>query len=142
MPGGDDWHPEIERKLRECDVFILLVSRHLMASDYVVEKEMAIIRERQAKAEDVHVYPLLLTPTPDIAVERVQDKNLRPRDRKPFRTIRSTTATCIWPTQRTRSPQSRGRSPRGRASRRLHCSPRLLRRPSGSLLRASRPIPG
>ena len=76
--------PEIERKLRACDIFILLVSRHSLSSDYVVDKEIAIIRERQAKGEDVHFYPLLLTPTPKIALELVRDKNLRPRDAKPF----------------------------------------------------------
>jgi len=55
-----------------------------MASDYIVDKEIAIIRERQAKGEDVHFYPLLLTPTPKIALDKVRDKNLRPRDGKPF----------------------------------------------------------
>src|SRR5271166_3168634 len=47
MRGGDDLNPEIERKLRACDIFILLVSRHSLSSDYVVDKEIAIIRERQ-----------------------------------------------------------------------------------------------
>jgi len=84
MPGDADWDSEIERKLRECDIFILLVSRHLLSSGYVVDKEVAIIRERQAKGEDVHFYPLLLTPTPKIALDLVRDKNLRPRDGKPF----------------------------------------------------------
>ena len=84
MPGGADWGPEIEQKLRACDVFILLVSRHSLSSDYVVVKEIAIIRERQANGEDVHFYPLVLTPTPKIGLELVRDKNLRPRDGKPF----------------------------------------------------------
>ena len=38
MPGGADWEREIEQKLRACDVFILLVSRHSLSSDYVVDK--------------------------------------------------------------------------------------------------------
>ena len=46
--------------------------------------EIAIIRERQASGEDVHFYPLLLTPTPKFALDAVRDKNLRPRDAKPF----------------------------------------------------------
>ena len=49
MIGGADWNPEIEQKLRECQVFILLVSPNSMSSDYIVDKEIAIIRERQAK---------------------------------------------------------------------------------------------
>jgi hypothetical protein len=33
---------------------ILLCSRHSLSSDYVVDKEIAIIREWQAKGEHVH----------------------------------------------------------------------------------------
>jgi TIR domain len=84
MPGGAEWNSEIERKLQKCDVFVLLVSRHSMASDFVLDKEIRFIRERQAKAEDVQFYPLLLTPTPKIALDEVRDKNMRPLDAKPF----------------------------------------------------------
>jgi len=84
MRGGDSVDPEIERKLRACDIFILLVTRHSLSSDYIVDKEIAVIRERQAKGEAVHFYPLVLTPTPKIALDLVRDKNLRPRDGRPF----------------------------------------------------------
>jgi hypothetical protein len=84
MLGGADSEQETGEKLRVCDIFILLVSRHSLSSDYVVDKEIAIIRERQAKGEDVHFYPLVLTPTPKIALNLVRDTNLRPRDGKPF----------------------------------------------------------
>jgi tetratricopeptide (TPR) repeat protein len=83
-PGGADWEPDIERKLRACDIFILLVSRNSLSSDYVVDKEIPIIRERQAKGEAVHFYPLVLTPTPKAGLRLVSDKNLRPRDGKPL----------------------------------------------------------
>jgi hypothetical protein len=84
MPGGADWGPEIEQKLRACDIFILLVSPHSLSSGYVVDKEIPIIRERQAKGEAVHFYPLLLTPTPEAGLRLVRDKNLRPRNEKPL----------------------------------------------------------
>ena len=84
MPGGAEWEREIGEKLRACDVFVLLVSPYSLSSDYIVDKEIAIIRERQAKGEDVHFYPLLLTPTPKLALDLVCDKNLRPRDAKPL----------------------------------------------------------
>ena len=61
MVGGADWNSEIETRVRACDIFILLVSIHSMASDYIVDKEIAIIRERQTAGDDVHFYPLLLT---------------------------------------------------------------------------------
>ena len=84
MPGGADWEREIEQKLRACDIFILLVSPHSLASDYVVDQEIPIIRERQAKGEAVHFYPLILTPTPEAGLDLVRDKNLRPTDGKPL----------------------------------------------------------
>jgi hypothetical protein len=84
MMGGTDWDPEIERKLRACDIFILLVSTHSMASDYIIDKEIAIIEERQAIDDGVYFYPLLLTPTPDAGLKKVKGKNLRPRDARPF----------------------------------------------------------
>jgi tetratricopeptide (TPR) repeat protein len=86
MRGGDDWNPEIERKLRQCDVFVLLVSRYSTSSDYVVDKEIAIIRDRQKNGEDVRFYPLLLTPTADAGLDVVRDKNMRPRFGRPFST--------------------------------------------------------
>lgn len=84
MLGGDDWNPEIERKLRNCDVFVLLVSPNSMGSDYIVDKEIAVIRERQANGDNVCFYPLLLTPTPKSGLDAVRDKNLRPRGGRPF----------------------------------------------------------
>jgi hypothetical protein len=84
MPGGADWEREIEQKLRACDILILLVSRNSLSSDYVVDKEIPIIRERQAKGQAVHFYPALLTPTPKAGLRLVSDKNLRPRDGKPL----------------------------------------------------------
>jgi TIR domain len=84
MRGGDEWNSDIERKLRECDVFVLLVSRYSTSSDYVVDKEIAIIRDRQKNGEDVRFYPLLLTHTAEAGLKIVRDKNLRPRGGRPF----------------------------------------------------------
>ena len=84
MRGGADWEREIERRLRACDIFVLLVSRYSLSSDYVVKKEIPIIRERQASGEDIHFYPLLLTPTPGKALDVVRAWNLRLYEGKPL----------------------------------------------------------
>src|SRR5829696_3157558 len=84
MSGGADWNPEIEAKLRSCHVFVLLVSANSTASSYILDKEIAIIRERQAKGENVHFYPIVLTPTPKAGLDKVKDKNLRPPDGRPL----------------------------------------------------------
>jgi TIR domain/AAA ATPase domain len=83
MPGGTKWDEEIERNLRACDILVLLVSASSMGSDYIIDKELEIARAREAVGE-LHVYPLLIRPTPKAGLDRVRDFNLRPRDAKPF----------------------------------------------------------
>ncbi|MGC9954618.1 MAG: toll/interleukin-1 receptor domain-containing protein [Rhizomicrobium sp.] len=80
MPCGTGWDAEIERNLHICDVFVLLVSENSTASDYILDKEIKITRERQGKGQSVHFYPILLKPTPEAGLRKVTDKNLRPRD--------------------------------------------------------------
>ncbi len=84
MHGGTRWNPEIERNLRTCDIFVLLVSANSMASNYIIDKELEIARERLVVGDGLHVYPLLIEPTPKAGLDRVCDLNLRPRDAKPF----------------------------------------------------------
>ena len=87
MPGGADWNPEIEARIRSCDIFVLLVSTRSTGSDYIVDNEIPIIRERQRNNDGVYFYPLLLDWTPKAGLEQVNDKNLRPRDAKPFSSL-------------------------------------------------------
>jgi hypothetical protein len=82
VPGGAKWEAEIEAKLRICDVFMLLVSPRSMASEWVVKKELPIVRERDARGETVHIYPVLLETTPIAGLDNVRDKNIRPADSK------------------------------------------------------------
>jgi TIR domain len=84
MLGGEEWDPEIERKLRECDIFLLLISVNSLSSDYIIRREIEVVRERQTNGEDVRFYPLLLTPTPSIGLELVRDKNWRPKNGRPL----------------------------------------------------------
>jgi hypothetical protein len=83
MPGGTEWDEEIDRELRACDVFVLLVSASSMGSDYIIDKELEIARVRRTAGE-LHIYPLLIRPTPRAGLDRVREFNLRPRDAKPF----------------------------------------------------------
>jgi hypothetical protein len=52
-----------------------------MGSDYIIDKELEIARRRQTAGE-LHVYPLLIEPTPKAGLERVRDFNLRPPRRQ------------------------------------------------------------
>jgi hypothetical protein len=71
MPGGAKWRPQIEAHLRAYDIFVLLVSTHSTGSDYILDKEVPIVRERQRNGEAVHFYPLLLTGRPKSASTRL-----------------------------------------------------------------------
>ena len=84
LPGGADLKPEIERKLRACDVFILLISANSTSSDYIVDTEIKVTRDRESNEEDVCFYPVLLTPTPKVALDKFKDKVIRPHDAKPL----------------------------------------------------------
>ena len=52
MHGGTQWDTRSSVNLRACDIFVLLVSANSMASDYIIEKEIGIARERLAAGDD------------------------------------------------------------------------------------------
>jgi hypothetical protein len=81
LAPGADLDAEARRKLCACDIFAPLVSTHSLAFGAVVGRQIAIIRERQSKGESVAFFPLMLTPTPDAALEI---ENLRPSGGLPF----------------------------------------------------------
>ena len=66
MRGGDDWDAEIKRKLSACDVFILLVSPHSLASEYILKTEIETIKQRQQNKEDVRMLSVAADDNPEI----------------------------------------------------------------------------
>ena len=84
LRGGDLWDSKIESGLRRCDIFLLLVSPNSTASDYIVNKEVEIVCDRQVRGDDVLLFPLLLTPTPQAGFDRIRQFNIRPGDGKPL----------------------------------------------------------
>jgi hypothetical protein len=85
MAAGADWKKEIKDKLVDCDICILLVSPHSLASEYVIEIEIATILERQRNGDDVQIYPIALSPIPQTALPvSLAALNIRPRLDKPL----------------------------------------------------------
>jgi tetratricopeptide (TPR) repeat protein len=84
MMGGDDWDRRIKEKLGSCSIFVLLVSADSMASSYILDTEIDIIRRRLAVSEPVQFYPLLISPTPLAGLDDIRDKNIRPKNLKPL----------------------------------------------------------
>jgi hypothetical protein len=83
IPGGGDWEADIRRKLAICDIFILLVSNNSLSSGYIVETEFKIVKERK-KAEDIHIFPIVLTPFSTKSVPWLMRFNLRPPNGEPL----------------------------------------------------------
>jgi len=89
IKGGDRFQPEVEQHLKDCAIFVLLVSPNSMASEWIRNIEIATIRARQGRGDRVLIFPILLTPTPTTALEAIRDINIRPRNAKPLSTFRS-----------------------------------------------------
>jgi hypothetical protein len=85
VAAGVDWEKEIQGKLAACDICILLVSRHSLASKYVIDTEIATIHKRQGNGDDVQIYPIALSPIPQSALPAsLAALNIRPRLDKPL----------------------------------------------------------
>jgi TIR domain len=85
MRGGEKWNEEIKRKLMECDIFVVLVSRYSMSSEYVLNTEISVIRKIQENKENVIIYPVVLSPTTKVALSDVEEFNPRPRGGMPLK---------------------------------------------------------
>jgi hypothetical protein len=59
-PGGE-WADEIDNRLREADIILLLVSAEFLDSNYCYEKEAAMAMERY-EAHEARVIPIILKP--------------------------------------------------------------------------------
>ena len=83
IPGGGTWREEIEKKLKRCDVCVLLVSRHSLASDFIIDVEIEAMLKRK-KTEAVEIFPIVLTPCAIKTVPWLKEINLRPPNGKPL----------------------------------------------------------
>jgi TIR domain len=62
ISAGAERAEQIDKKLEEADVILLLISADFMASDYCFEKEMMRALQRH-KAKEARVVPIILRPT-------------------------------------------------------------------------------
>jgi len=63
--GGQDWRKRIDMALEACDIFVFLVSRHSLASEFITKTEVPKILARQEAAGSTEyplIFPILLTP--------------------------------------------------------------------------------
>ncbi len=58
---GDDWYQEIQDAMNECDLAILLVSQHFIASRFIQDKELPRLLLRQ-REHGLRVVPIIVRP--------------------------------------------------------------------------------
>jgi internalin A len=78
---GSDWDNTIKENLKSADVILLLLSADFVASEYIWNKELEIIKERKAKGEKFRVLPILLRPFDYSSLEIAELQMLPKNDR-------------------------------------------------------------
>jgi hypothetical protein len=73
---GDDWKGDIFSALEDSKIFILLVSRHSLSSKFILNEEISRILSMPAR--NVHFYPIVVSPYPEIAVDWLKSYILHP----------------------------------------------------------------
>ena len=58
---GDDWLSKILKELNEANIAILLLSRHFLSSEFIMDKEVPLLLERKEKGE-LEILFLMLSP--------------------------------------------------------------------------------
>ena len=81
--AGEDWEKEIEEAMAKANVAILLVSRHFLTSNFILEEEVPRLMERREK-EGVRIFPIIAKPCAWNQVKWLSRMNLRPKDGKPL----------------------------------------------------------
>jgi hypothetical protein len=77
VSAGDNLRSALEDRLQRCVAYVLLVSPNAMASQFI-DSEIEVIRTRERDGENVRLFPILLTPTSDVALAKIGDKRWRP----------------------------------------------------------------
>jgi hypothetical protein len=86
IEAGTDWRAEIDRKLNNCDICMLLVSRHALSTNFILDVEVKRILERR-ESDKLPIFPIVLTPFATATVPWLMAMNLRPHKGKPLSTF-------------------------------------------------------
>jgi hypothetical protein len=77
---GDDWKGDIYSALDSCRIFVLLVSRYALASDFILNEEVGRILNRPKS--EVQFCPIVVTPYFVEGLDWLDQPNRRPPDDK------------------------------------------------------------
>ena len=78
---GDDWYQEIQDAMNECDLAILLVSQHFIASRFIQDVELPRLLERRGE-HGLRVVPIIVRPCKWQSEPALRGFQALPRDGK------------------------------------------------------------
>lgn len=81
--GGGDWKAEVDAALASAHIAIVLISRHSLTSDFILDHEIRTLLDRRAE-EGLIIYPILLNDCNWTRVEWLRSLSLRPHDGVPL----------------------------------------------------------
>lgn len=79
IAGGDDWFPEIEKAIDDCDVALLLISDWFLTSKFIKESEVPALLQRRQE-QGIQVIPVILSPCQWQRVAWLKPIQARPKD--------------------------------------------------------------
>jgi KAP family P-loop domain/TIR domain len=83
MELGAPWREETENKLRQCDIFVILLSPNSIASEFINNIELATTLKRRQDGEAVLVDPILVSAVSPIPLA-IRDFMIRPSGLRPL----------------------------------------------------------
>lgn len=83
ISAGDDWYEKIKAAIAQCDVALLLISRHFLNSKFILDNEVPYLLKLREKA-GIRVIPVILSPCQWSKIDWLSPIQARPVDGKPL----------------------------------------------------------
>ncbi|HET6976131.1 MAG TPA: TIR domain-containing protein [Pyrinomonadaceae bacterium] len=83
LEPGADWQEAFKQTVAECDLALLLISADFLASYYIYEEELRVLRKRRQQA-NLRVIPIIVRPCYWQSDPLLKDLQVLPRDGKPL----------------------------------------------------------
>src|ERR1041385_50745 len=80
---GKDWYSELRENLNASSVVILLISAHMLTSDFILNSEVSRLLQRRTK-EGLLIIPIIAKPCAWEMVGWLKDSLVRPKDGRPL----------------------------------------------------------
>ncbi len=81
IEAGEEWYWAIQRAMKDCDIAILLVSNHFLASRFIQDEEVPRLLQRR-RDEGMRVVPIIIRPCTWDSEPALQDLQALPQDGK------------------------------------------------------------